>query len=107
VIAKNAELFTLRKTGRSRELPSWYRRGGAKRRGGRLQRIARIAFRLRFCERPPRPLLIKGCFAAFSLGRVHPSCSRRGVRVIETTPSDDARAAFTAINAKAYQRGKS
>src|SRR5690349_3688113 len=42
-----------------RELPSWHRRGGAKRRGGRSQAVALLAFRLRFCERPPRALLLK------------------------------------------------
>src|SRR5262245_2026264 len=33
------------KTVRTRELPSWYRRGGAKRRGGRSQTIAWTSFR--------------------------------------------------------------
>jgi len=64
-----AQEFAGKYTRSRSELPSWYRRGGAK--PGWSQRIA-------FCERPPRPLLIKGCFAAFSLGRIHPSCSRRG-----------------------------
>src|SRR5258705_13751343 len=35
----------------------WYRRGGAKRRGGRSHTINRSAFRSIICERPPRPLL--------------------------------------------------
>src|SRR5262245_57266846 len=31
-------------------------------------------------KQPPRPLL-KGCFAAFSLGRVHPSFAKEGYRL--------------------------
>jgi hypothetical protein len=49
----------------ARKLPSWNRRGGAKRRGGRSQTIARIAFRPGFSKRPPRPLLsrmLRGIF---------------------------------------------
>src|SRR5262245_16393402 len=36
---------------------AWFRRGGAKRRGGRLPTIRRSAMRSLVCDRPPRPLL--------------------------------------------------
>src|SRR5215475_3900787 len=45
------------KTFRRAKLPSWYRRGGAKRRGGRSHTIGRKAIRSIVCERPPRPRL--------------------------------------------------
>jgi len=40
----------------------------------------------------PRPLLFKGCFAAFSLGRVHPSFAKEGnTPFLDYHPENDTR----------------
>src|SRR5262245_35565966 len=60
------------------KLPSWNRRGGAKRRGGHSHTFVRNAFRTILCERPLRRSRIK------AFARVFPSCSRRGRHLIRS-----------------------